>query len=226
MRVLLVEDDPMLADGLRDIFSRLGYGLDHVTQAESALTAAQLTPFDLLIADLGLPKMDGITLIRTLRMQGHKMPILILSARDTVNDRVRGLNEGADDYLLKPFASAELIARVQALVRRSQSITHSRMVLGPLVLDTATQEATLNQEALLLTRREWHLIEALLLAAPKVLPKGKLADSLSHWDKEISTNAIEIYVSRLRGKLQGSGVQIRTLRGVGYRLELSDAQTS
>lgn len=117
-------------------------------------------------------------------------------------------------------SAAELIARVQALIRRSQSMTHSQMTLEPLTLDTGTQEAQLHKTPLHLTRREWHLIEALMLAAPKVIAKEKLADSLSQWDKEISINAIEIYISRLRNKFQSSGIEIRTLRGVGYRLEV------
>jgi len=223
MRLLLVEDDGMLADGLRTIFAKSGYGLDHVANAESALTAVRLTSFDLLIVDLGLPRMDGIALIRMLRMQGYASPMLILSARDDVNDRVTGLNAGADDYLLKPFASAELLARVQALIRRSQSIAHSKMTLGPLSMDTASHQATLHEAPLLLTKREWNLLQALLLATPKVLTKDKLAQSLSQWDKEISINAIEIYVSRLRAKLDGSHVSVRTVRGVGYRLELEIA---
>jgi DNA-binding response OmpR family regulator len=168
--------------------------------------------------------MDGITLIRTLRQNQHKMPILILSARDSIEDRVKGLNQGADDYMLKPFSAAELIARVQALIRRSQSMAHAQMALGPLTLDASTQEARLGGEPLNLTRREWHLMEAMMLAAPKIISKEKLADSLSHWDKEISINAIEIIISRLRNKLQGHGILIRTLRGVGYRLEQSDEQ--
>ena len=226
MRALLVEDDLMLTDGLKDIFAKTGYGLDHVPSAELAITASRMTRYDLLVVDLGLPRMDGITLIRTLRQAQHKMPILILSARDSINDRVKGLNEGADDYMLKPFAGAELIARVQALIRRSQSMAHSQMTLGPLTLDTSSQEAQLNQTPLHLTRREWHLLEALMLAAPKVIAKEKLADSLSQWDKEISINAVEIYISRLRNKLQGNDIEIRTLRGVGYRLELRNEQTT
>jgi DNA-binding response OmpR family regulator len=224
MRALLVEDDLMLADGLKDIFAKTGYGLDHVLNAESALTATRLTHYDLLVVDLGLPHMDGITLIRNLRQAHQKMPILILSARDSIEDRVKGLNEGADDYMLKPFSAAELIARVQALIRRSQSMTQSQMTLGPLTLDTSLQEAQLHQTPLHLTRREWHLMEAMMLAAPKVIAKEKLADSLSQWDKEISINAVEIYISRLRSKLQGNGIEIRTLRGVGYRLELTHEQ--
>jgi DNA-binding response OmpR family regulator len=219
MRVLLVEDDAMLADGLRELFAGLGFALDHLSAAEPALVATRLTQFDLVLVDLGLPGMDGLELVRRIRSQRNKVPILILTARDALEDRVRGLNEGADDYLVKPFAMPELIARVQALIRRSQSNAQSVITLGALVMDIGQHLASLGTEALLLTGREWAVLESLLLATPRILSKAKLADSLSQWDKEISTNAVEIYVSRLRTKLQDSGVLIRTVRGIGYRLE-------
>lgn len=219
MRVLLVEDDAMLADGLRELFAGLGFALDHLSAAEPALVATRLTQFDLVLVDLGLPGMDGLELVRRIRSQRNKVPILILTARDALEDRVRGLNEGADDYLVKPFAMPELIARVQALIRRSQSNAQSVIALGALVMDIGQHLASLGTEALLLTGREWAVLESLLLATPRILSKAKLADSLSQWDKEISTNAVEIYVSRLRTKLQDSGVLIRTVRGIGYRLE-------
>lgn len=222
MRVLLVEDDAMLADGLRDVFTGMGFSLDHLSAAEPALGAVDLTHFDMLVVDLGLPGMDGLELVRRVRARGHKVPIMILTARDALEDRVRGLNEGADDYLVKPFAMPELMARTQALIRRSQSNAQSVIALGPLTLDIGTHEAQLNGELLALTGREWNVLQSLLLATPRVLTKTKLADSLSQWDKEITLNAVEIYVSRLRAKLQGSGVNIRTVRGIGYRLEEAD----
>ncbi|MCA0324908.1 MAG: response regulator transcription factor [Proteobacteria bacterium] len=219
MRILLVEDDAMLADGLREAFARLGYGVDHLARAEPALTAVALHDFDLLLLDIGLPDMDGLELLRRLRAAGHRLPVLMLTARDALQDRVAGLNLGADDYLVKPFAMPELIARVQALVRRSQSNAQSVMTLGELVMDIAAHQATLGGQALRLTKREWTLLERLLLAAPRVLSKQKLADSLSQWDKEITANAVEIYVSRLRAKLEHGTVLIRTVHGIGYRLE-------
>lgn len=223
MRILLVEDDLLLADGLKDVFIGIGYGLDHVTSAELAITAIRLTAFDLLIADLGLPRMDGITLIRTLRSQEFKIPILILSARDAVEERVKGLNEGADDFMLKPFDSSELLARVQALIRRSRLLTHSEISIGPLLIDLANQEARLNNTHLPLSGREWHVLQALVLAVPNAASKARIANSLSRWDREVSENAVEIYVSRLRLKLQFGGVRVRTLRGIGYRLECDEA---
>ena len=218
MRVLLVEDDAMLADGLHELFAGLGHALDHLGAAEPALTATGLTSDDLVLVDLGLPGMDGLELVRRIRARGDRVPILIMTARDALEDRVRGLNQGADDYLIKPFAMPELIARAQALIRRSQSNAQSVITLGPLRLDISRHEASLGGAELTLTGREWSLLEALLLATPRVLSKNRLVDCLSRWDKEITTNAVEIYVSRLRTKLQGSGVLIRTVRGIGYRL--------
>ncbi len=219
MRILLVEDDALLADGLREVFASNAFLMDHLTRAEPALTATALTQYDLLVVDLGLPDMDGLEMVRRLRARGDKVPILILTARDALEDRLRGLNGGADDYLIKPFAMLELIARAQALLRRSQSNAQSAISLGPLMMDIAMHEAKLGAMPLLLTGREWNVLLALLLATPRVMSKNKLTDSLSRWDKEITPNAVEIYVSRLRGKLQGCGILIRTIRGIGYRLE-------
>lgn len=221
MRVLLVEDDAMLADGLHDVFTSVGFMFDHLSAAEPAVGATELTQFDLVVIDLGLPGMNGFELIRRIRARGDKVPILILTARDALEDRVRGLNDGADDYMVKPFATQELIARAQALIRRSQSNTQSVISLGQLQMDIGVHEARLGPDLLQLTGREWNVLQSLLLAAPRVLSKNKLADSLSKWDKEITTNAVEIYVSRLRAKLLGSDVLIRTIHGVGYRLEAS-----
>jgi len=219
MRVLLVEDDELLPEGLREALGTAGFEMDHLTTAEPALDALAHGVHDLAIVDLGLPGMDGLTLVRRLRAAGVELPVLILTARDGLDDRVQGLNIGADDYLIKPFALPELLARVQALIRRSRSVTSSRVDAGALSLDMATHEASLRGEPLPLTGREWDLLLALVLAMPKVVPKRRLADSLSRWDKEITDNAIEIYVSRLRSKLDGSGVLVRTVRGIGYRLD-------
>lgn len=226
MRVLLVEDDALLAEGLREVFAGIGFAIDHLNNAESALNATALVHYDLAVIDLGLPGMDGFELVRRVRARGDKVPILILTARDALEDRVRGLNHGADDYLVKPFAMPELVARTQALIRRSQSNAHSVISLGPLTLDTGLHEAHLGAVPLPLTGREWNVLLGLMLATPRVLSKKKLTDSLSQWDKEISANAVEIYVSRLRTKLQGQGVLIRTVRGIGYRLERDDDHAS
>lgn len=219
MRILLVEDDELLPTGLRDAFSQAGYEMDHLAAAEPAEGALAHGMHDLAIVDIGLPGMDGIELVRRLRAAGNKLPVLMLTARDALDDRVRGLNQGADDYLIKPFLLPELMARVQALIRRSQSATCSRMTAGPLVLDMATHEASLLGTPLSLTGREWDLLLQLVLAAPAVVAKRRLADRLSRWDKEITDNAVEIYVSRLRPKVEGEGLAIRTVRGIGYRID-------
>ena len=220
MRILLVEDDALMAEGLREVFARGGFAFDHLTSAESALNAVSTTAFDLCVVDIGLPGMNGLEMVRRLRATGNKVPVLMLTARDALEDRVNGLNLGADDYLVKPFATPELMARVQALIRRSQSAAQSFIHLGLLAMNMATREATLGGVVLNLTGREWTVLETLLLASPKVMSKNKLSDSLSQWDREITHNAVEIYVSRLRTKLQGGGVIIRTVHGIGYRLEI------
>lgn len=220
MRILLVEDDDLLLSGLREAFGQAGYEMDHLGSAEPAVDALTHGVHDLAIVDIGLPGMDGLELVRRLRTLGNKVPVLVLTARDGLADRVRGLNDGADDYLIKPFLLPELLARVQALIRRSQSAASSRMVAGPLSMDMATHEAQLMGEVLSLTGREWDLLLLMVLAAPGVVAKRRLADSMSRWDKEITDNAIEIYVSRLRTKLGGGGLSIRTVRGIGYRLDI------
>ncbi|MCA6216423.1 response regulator transcription factor [Ideonella sp. B7] len=223
MRILLVEDDELLQKALASALAEAGLALDVLCAAEPALDVLAHGMHDLAIVDIGLPGMDGLSLVRRLRAGGNKVPVLMLTARDGLDDRVRGLNEGADDYLIKPFLLPELLARVQALIRRSQSAASSRVAAGPLVMDIASHEAELAGQPLGLTGREWDLLLALVLAMPKVLAKRKLADSLSRWDKEITDNAIEIYVSRVRGKLADSGVTIRTVRGIGYRLDIETA---
>lgn len=219
MRILLIEDDELLPIGLQEALGRAGYEMDHLGAAEPALDALAHHQHDLVIVDIGLPGMDGLSLVRRLRQRGDRVPVLVLTARDGLADRVQGLNDGADDYLIKPFLLPELLARVQALIRRSLSATSSRLVVGELVLDVATREATLRGQTLGLTAREWDIVHLMVLSAPGVVPKRRLADSLSRWDREITDNAVEIYVSRLRAKLQHAGVTIRTVRGIGYRLD-------
>lgn len=223
MRVLVVEDDLTLAAGLVEALEREGFQVDHLGAAEPAEGAFGLTAYDLAIVDIGLPGMDGLELIRRVRRRGTLTPILILTARDALDDRVGGLDAGGDDYLLKPFLLPELLARVRALIRRSRAAASLMLQVGELALDVQAHRATLLDEALELTGREWNVLEQLALAVPRVVAKQKLADSLSQWDKEITPNAVEIYVSRLRAKLAGSRVGIRTVRGIGYRLEAGDA---
>jgi DNA-binding response OmpR family regulator len=221
MRLLLLEDDTTVAAGIVEGLARSGIGVDHLESAEPAEGAIALIAYDLAIVDLGLPGMDGLEFIRRIRLKHITMPVLILTARDGLEDRVRGLDMGADDYLLKPFLLPELQARIRALIRRSSATTASEVTFGPLSFNLGLRTATVSGLPLDITVREWEVMQDLILAAPNVLTKQKLADSLSSWNNDVSINAIEIYISRLRVKLQDSGVMIRTVRGIGYRLELT-----
>lgn len=219
MRILLVEDDTMLADSIREGLEKSSFSVDHLNAAEPALSALGLTHYDLAIIDIGLPGMSGLELVRQLRQRGIQVPVLILTARDGLDDRISGLDLGADDYMVKPFQLPELQARMRALIRRSRSSTSSELVVGNIRLDLARRVATAHGEILELTGREWEILQQLMLASPNVLSKQKMAESLSQWENEITANAVEIYVSRLRHKLQECGVEIRTIRGIGYRLD-------
>jgi DNA-binding response OmpR family regulator len=219
MRILLVEDDLLLADGIREGLEKSGFAVDHLTAAEPAESALALTHYDLAIIDIGLPRMNGLDLIRRLRRQGLQVPVLILTARDGMDDRIVGLDIGADDYMAKPFHLPELLARMRALIRRSQSAASSELTAGAVCLDLARHTASIHGLSLDLTGREWEILQQLMLASPNVIAKQKMVESLSEWDNELTANAVEIYISRLRGKLQDSGIEIRTIRGIGYRLD-------
>ncbi|KAI5914234.1 response regulator [Thauera sp. 2A1] len=223
MRILLVEDDEALRSGLCEALEKGHFAVDALPAAEPAEHALQHVTYDLAIVDIGLPGIDGFELIRRVRRRGIEVPVLVLTARDSLEDRVVGLDQGADDYLVKPFEMPELLARMRALIRRSRASAGAHLSLGPLALDLGNRSATLDGAPLELTGREWGVLEQLMLAAPKLVTKKKLADSLSQWDKEITSNAIEIYVSRLRVKLAESRIAVRTLRGIGYRIEEEDA---
>ena len=219
MRILVVEDDPLVAYGLKQGLERADFTVDHVLSAELAERALQQEAFDLAIVDIGLPKASGIELLRRLRGNGTALPVMILTARDTLEDCVDSLDLGADDFMTKPFRLPEIVARVRALVRRAHSAISSKLVSGALELDMAQHVATLHGKPLELTRREWAILENLVLQAPNVVGKEKLLQSISGWDAELTPNAIEVYVSRLRSKLAPGGIEIRTVRGIGYRLD-------
>jgi len=221
VRLLFVEDDLPLAQAVRKGLTDAGFAVEWLERAEPAEAVLSCTDYDVAVLDIGLPGMSGFELLRRLRHRGITLPVLMLTARDALDDRVRGLNEGADDYLVKPFELPELIARCQALVRRGRSAAGSVLGFGPLGIDMGLREARLGELPLTLTGREWDLLVQLVLCAPNVAAKDRLIDALSRWDNEITGNAIEIYVSRLRAKLAESPVAIRTVRGMGYRLELS-----
>jgi len=223
MRLLIVEDDVPLAAGLRRILEAEGHAVDVTVRGEEAVLAAQRERFDLVILDIGLPQMDGFEVLRRLRAgsaeRARPTPVLVLTARDAVDERVRGLDLGADDYMVKPFAMPELTARVRALLRRSQAHGGPRIVHGPLVLDTVARRAFLNSEPLELAGREWAVLEVLLGKVEKIISKETIIQAVAGWGDDLSPNAIEVYVSRLRAKLDPAGIKIRTVRGFGYMLE-------
>jgi DNA-binding response OmpR family regulator len=228
MRILLVEDDVMVACGIKLGLVDAGYAVDWVSSAEKALEISRNEAFDLAIIDLGLPGMDGLDLTQRMRQMGHTIPVLILTARDALDDRVRGLDLGADDYMIKPYELPELLARLRALLRRSQAATSSVLTFGPLEMNTATRQACARPSGQLieLGQREWTVLHYLLLNAPKPANKDRLLQALTGWDKEITPNAVEVYISRLRGKLEPLGVALRSIRGFGYRLELSQVDAT
>jgi two-component system OmpR family response regulator len=223
MRLLIVEDDASLASGLRRMLEAEGHAVDVTARGEDAVFAASQERFDLVILDIGLPRMDGFEVLRRLRgaapAGSGPTPVLVLTARDAVEDRVRGLDLGADDYMVKPFAMPELTARVRALLRRSQAHGGPRIVHGPLALDTVARRAFLRGEPLELAAREWAVLEVLLAKVEKIVSKEAIIQAVAGWGDELSPNAIEVYVSRLRAKLEPAGIRIRTVRGFGYMLE-------
>jgi two-component system, OmpR family, response regulator len=222
MRFLLAEDDVLVARGLIEAFERAGYSVDHVSSGDAVEPALLNTSYDLAVLDLGLPVMDGKDVIRRVRSARSEIPILVISARDHLGDRVSTLDLGADDYLVKPFQLSEVMAHVRALLRRAQTIKSAVIGVGDLQVDLARNMVALHGQTLPLTRREWDIFQMLLMARPKVVSKKKLMESLGTWDNEITLNAIEIYVSRLRSKLQECSVEIITVRGLGYRIEAKD----
>ena len=224
MRILIAEDDAILADGLTRSLRQAGYAVDAVDNGAEADTALVGTEFDLLILDLGLPRMSGLDVLKRLRARNSHVPVLILTALDGVQDRVRGLDLGADDYLAKPFELAELEARVRALTRRGASGAPTLYRHGELTYDQVGRVAQLNGKPLDLSARELALLEILLQRTGHMVSKEQLVDHLCEWGEEVSTNAIEVYVHRLRKKLEAGEVKIGTVRGLGYCLERITSQ--
>ena len=222
MRILLIEDDPLVADAVSSGLREAGFAVDRVESAEQGDTAVRGEHFDLIVLDLGLPGMSGLEWLRRLRSRAgveQRVPVLILTARDGLDDRVDGLNLGADDYIVKPFELRELVARCRALIRRTGAPVAEATRIGDLLMDAARRELTYHGQSIDLTPREWSILEYLMLHADAVVSKEKLLQAISGWDDSLGPNAIEVYVSRLRGKLEGTRAMIRTVRGVGYRLE-------
>jgi two-component system, OmpR family, response regulator len=223
MRILVAEDDAILADGVTRTLRQSGYAVDWVQNGLEADSALDTDDFDLLILDIGLPKKSGLDVLKRLRGRDSRLPVLILTALDGVNDRVRGLDAGADDYLAKPFDLSELEARVRALVRRGMAGSPTLLRHGALTYDQVGRVARLNGEALELSAREVSLLEIFLQRAGRLVSKDQLVSHLCEWGEEVSPNAIEVYVHRLRKKLEPGGVRIVTVRGLGYSLEKSGA---
>lgn len=218
MRLLLVEDHPELAEWVGRALVQGGYVVDHLVRGDHADQALCTESYDLVILDLSLPKMDGLEVLKRLRGRKSTVPVLILTARGATEDRVRGLNLGADDYLPKPFELEELEARIKALLRRSSGQTPS-LRIGRLEFDTNTRQVSIEGRPMALTPRELAVFEVLAARLGKPVPKETLFEKIFAFDAEARAEAIEIYVHRLRKKLEGSGAAISTLRGLGYVLD-------
>ncbi|GAA5092830.1 response regulator transcription factor [Paenalcaligenes hermetiae] len=220
MRVLIIEDDRVLGPALRDFMQAQGHEAQLITQGDQLLLQCEQQRFDLLVLDLNLPQLSGLEALRQLRAAGHTVPVLILTARDALEDRVAGLDAGADDYVTKPFELAELAARVRALGRRHHAQLQHILEAGPLRLDTQNKELLFEGQRLNVSVREFSLLELLMQRAGKVVTKQQIIQSLSDRSTDFSDNAVEVYVYRLRKRLEHTGVLIQTVRGFGYALEV------
>jgi len=219
MKLLLVEDDAVLGDGLKRSLQQSGYAVDSTANGIEANNILSTQNYDLLILDLGLQARDGLEVLSKFRSHNQSTPVLIITARDSVTDRVSGLDRGADDYLTKPFELAEFEARVRALLRRGLGTHSNQITIGTLRLDLNAQRAYLADAALDLSARELGVLEILMLRAGQVVSKEQVAEKLCSWGDEIGANAIEVYVHRIRKKLEHSNITIRTIRGLGYLME-------
>ncbi len=220
MRVLIVEDDALVGDAVCEALGVAGFAADLVGSAEAAQTALAAESFDLAVLDIGLPRESGLRLLQNVRNRGKTLPVLMLTARDGVSDRVTALDLGADDYLTKPFAMPELIARCRALIRRANAVASARVTFGKLDIDLTHRQASAFGKPFGLTRREWAILECLVLNAGRMVSKDKLMSTIADWSDDLTPNAVEQYVSRLRAKL-GGAARIRAVRGMGYRLDES-----
>jgi len=221
MRILVVEDDSLLAQGLTRILSRAGHAVDQAENGLQADKALRTAPYELVVLDIGLPDIDGFEVLRRLRRRHAATNVLVLTARDAVEDRVHGLDLGADDYLTKPFSVTEFEARVRALLRRT-SLPAGAVSMGGLTVDVEAKRIRVNGTSIVLTVREWALLELFMARPGRVLSKEQIAQQLADYDAQLTPNAIEVYVSRLRAKIEAAGVRIRTVRGFGYLWETTD----
>lgn len=219
MRILIVEDDLILADGLKNSLIQSGYAVDLANNGADADGILIYQNFDLVLLDLGLPKLTGFEVLRRLRARTSKIPVLILTANDNVHDRVKGLDLGADDYLAKPFDLAELEARVRALIRRGQASSGAVIQLGFLAFDSVNRACYYQEVNLNFSSRELAVLEILMLKKGHVVNKNQMLEKLCNFDDDISDNALEVYLHRIRKKLEHTPIIIRTIRGLGYLLE-------
>ena len=217
MRVLLVEDDRMVGAAVAQALKDAAYAVDWVTDGKTAIEAAEVESYDVVLLDLGLPEADGLEILRRLRGQGRKLPVIIVTARDALDDRIDGLDLGADDYLVKPFEIRELLARMRAVLRRPGSGSSSILTNGRLSLDPATREATFLGETSLLTAREFAVLQALLTRPGAILSRGDLERHIYGWNEEVESNAIEFLIHAIRKKL--GALAIRNVRGVGWMVD-------
>lgn len=222
MRILIIEDDAAIADAIGAALTGAGHAVDRLANGRLADAALRDHPYDLVVLDLGLPDVDGIELLRRLRSRADAVPVLVATAREELEERVRALDLGADDYLVKPFALREFEARARALLRRRTSQGVPELTLGDLAIDLPRRRARVGAQTLELTPREFGLLEALAARLDRVVSREQLVDALCSWDTTLTDNGLDIAVYRLRRKLDGSGVRIRTVRGLGYLLEVGD----
>jgi DNA-binding response OmpR family regulator len=218
MRILLIEDDELVADAVVRGLSIAGFTVDHAASAESGRAALRTEHFDLAVVDIGLPDADGLSLLAALRNEGTAMPVLMLTARDTLAVKIRAFELGADDFLMKPFEQAELAARCRALIRRAGQTPSGLVRLGGLTIDLNGHQLQVNGAVVELTRREWLVLESLAHNLGRIVTKDRLMQALAGWEQDLTPNAVETQVSRLRSKL-GSAAVIRSIRGLGYRLD-------
>ncbi|MDY4594110.1 MAG: response regulator [[Pasteurella] aerogenes] len=220
MRILLIEDDSMIGDGLKIGLTKSGFSVDWFTDGQTGLEAIKSAPYDAVVLDLTLPKMDGLDILQIWRRNDEDVPVLILTARDTLDERVTGLQRGADDYLCKPFALAEVVARLQALIRRRYRQVNPVLLHSLVKLDPNSRKVYLGEQEINLTTREYKLLELFMLNKERVLSRSFIDEKLYTWDDEVSSNALEVHIYNLRQKL---GKQfIRTVHGVGYALGKND----
>lgn len=216
MRILLIEDDNLIGEGLKLGLSKSGFSVDWFQDGKTGLNAIDSAPYDAVVLDLTLPKMDGLEILQQWRQSNHDVPVLILTARDTLDERITGLQRGADDYLCKPFALAEVVARLQALIRRRYGQTNPIIEYGSVKFDPNQRKVFLGENEVLLTTREYNLLELFMHHKERVLTRSAIEEKLYTWDDEVSSNALEVHIYNLRQKL---GKQfIRTVHGVGYTL--------